>query len=93
MLQIVVLKLLTLGLQWTPLSKTEAPTEVAAENPCCNHNNIGMASDGANRIKGRRHLKIGLKKTNKTNIDLKWRRHSLIKLGEFQDQIIGYIKD
>lgn len=31
--------------------------------------------------------------TNKTNIDLKWRRHSLIKLGEFQDQIIGYIKD
>jgi hypothetical protein len=31
--------------------------------------------------------------TNKSNIDLKWRRHTLIKLGAFQEQIIGYIKD
>lgn len=30
---------------------------------------------------------------NKTNIDLKWRRHSLIRLNDYQDQIMGYIKE
>ena len=29
---------------------------------------------------------------NKTNIDLKWRKHTLIRLGDYEDQIIGYLK-
>lgn len=30
---------------------------------------------------------------NKTNMDLKWRNYTLIKLNECQDKIIGYLKD
>ncbi len=29
--------------------------------------------------------------SNKTNIDIKWRSHSLIKLSEFQEKLIGYL--